>query len=189
MTHALDTAAAPRLDAQSYDGRTMLFHWLTVLLVAGQWLGAHAIDWFPKGALRIDARSTHIVFGSLLALVILARLIWRLGPARRLPPADKGALQLLAKVVHGLLYALVITTVALGATLAVLRGDSLFGLFNLPSVAGVSRDTKEQMQNLHGLSANLILVVAAVHAGAALIHQYLWKDGLLGRMIPPLRGR
>jgi cytochrome b561 len=175
--------------ATPYDGRTILFHWLTVLLVLGQWLGAHTIDWFPKGWPRTDVRSLHILFGALLAVLIVARLGWRWSGGRRLPHADTGVLRVVATFVQGLLYVLVVATVALGLANAWFRGDNLFGLFSLPKPGFVTKDLKEQVENLHPLAANAILVVASLHACAALWHQYWRRDGLLGRMIPALRHR
>ncbi len=170
-----------------YDGRTILFHWLTVLLVAGQWLGAHAIDWFPKGWPRTDIRSLHILFGAVLAGLIVARLLWRWRGGRQLPDADSGPLQIAATFVHGLLYVLLITTVTLGLLNAWFRGDSLFGTVSLPRPSFVGKDTRAQVENLHALVANSILIVAAFHASAALWHHYWRHDGILGRMIPGLR--
>jgi cytochrome b561 len=64
--------------ATCYDNRTIILHWVTALLVAEQWLGAQIIDWFPKGAPRVDARSVHITCGILLAAVLVGRIIGRL---------------------------------------------------------------------------------------------------------------
>jgi cytochrome b561 len=172
-------------DSTHYDRRTILFHWLTVLLVAAQWLGAHTIDWFPRGALRIDARSVHIVIGVGLAVVIVLRLAGRWGKGRKLPPADKGVLRWAATLVHGLLYVLLIAVVTLGLLNAWARGDNLFNLFSLPKLA-VGKDVKGLIGDLHGLCANAILVVAGGHAAAALWHQYVRRDGVLARMIPAL---
>ena len=176
-------------DAPSYDGKTIALHWLTVLLVVGQWLGAHAIDWFPRGVLRTDMRSLHIVFGSFLAVLIVARLAWRWTRGRALLSPDHGALKLAAAIVHALLYLLVVATVGLGLLNAWVRGDSLFGLVNLPKLAMGGKALNDQVEHLHALAANAILVVAALHATAALWHQYWRRDGLLRRMIPALRGR
>ncbi len=179
MTSA-QTATSP-----SYDGRTILFHWLTVLLVAAQWLGAHTIDWFPKGWPRTDVRSLHILFGTVLAIVIVARLAWRWTGGRKLPHADKGPLQWAAILVHGLLYALLIAIVGLGLLNTLARGDNLFMLFSLPKLP-VGKTVKDQIDSLHVLCANAILFVAFGHAAAALWHQYLRRDGVLARMIPGL---
>ena len=55
-------------------------------LVAGQWLGAYAIDWFPRGDPRTIARSFHIMFGMLLAVTLVARLAWRFTAAANSRP-------------------------------------------------------------------------------------------------------
>ena len=52
--------------ATRYDITTIIFHWATAILVVEQWLGAQIIDWFPRGAPRVDARSVHITGGVLL---------------------------------------------------------------------------------------------------------------------------
>ncbi len=192
MTDAhLDSSRRPRalaLEARSYDGGTILFHWLVAALIAGQWLGAHAIDWFPRGDPRTFARSLHILFGTALGVVIVARLGWRFTGGRRLPPADRGPLRLLAASVQALLYLLVIATVTLGLLNALARGDSLFDIASLPKLA-LDPNARRQIGELHGLCANAILIVAAVHTGAALVHQCVWRDGLLGRMIPALAAK
>lgn len=172
--------------ARVYDSRTIWFHWLTVLLIAGQWLGAHAIDMFPRGPLRIDAQSAHITFGALLGVLILARIAWRVRGGRQLPPADKGLLQVLAKAVHWGLYLLVLGTVGLGLTMLSLRSMSYFNLFMLPSLADGARGTVRDIREWHELGANTILIVAALHASAALLHQFVWRDGVLARMVPGL---
>lgn len=100
----------PVRQERAYDGKTIALHWLTALLVAGQWLGAHTIDWFARGWPRTDARSLHIVVGVMLAMIIIWRLVWRRTGGRRLPPADGGVLGWLALLVHLALYALVIAT-------------------------------------------------------------------------------
>ena len=75
------------ISAARYDRATILFHWATAILVAVQWLGAQTIDWFPSGPWRVDARSLHITFGILLAVLLVGRIGWRLTKGRRLPPA------------------------------------------------------------------------------------------------------
>ena len=175
-----------RSDPGPYDGRTIALHWLTVLLVLAQWLGAHAIDWFPRGMLRTDARSLHIVFGSILGALILGRISWRLRGGRRLPSADTGVMKLISSSVHKLLYALVIATVLLGLFNAWVRGDNLFGLVAIPKFPTTDANLRESVGEIHGLAANGILIVAGLHAAAALWHQYVRRDGLLGRMIPML---
>jgi len=67
--------------ARKYDPTTMFFHWTTAALVVTQWMGAQAIDLFPRGPLRVDARSLHTTMGVLLAALLLGRIAWRLTTA------------------------------------------------------------------------------------------------------------
>jgi cytochrome b561 len=170
--------------ATRYDGRTMLLHWLTAILVATQWLGAQTIDWFPRGPLRVDARSVHITMGVLLAVVLVARILWRLTEGRRLPLADKGALNVVAKGTHWVLYLLLIAMVTAGIALTWARGDSLFNVVSIPSFAPGDKPLTEQIFEIHSTIAWIILGLVGLHAGAALVHRYLWHDGVLARMLP-----
>jgi len=96
-------------------------------------------------------------------------------------PADVGSpiLNLLAKTVHFLLYLVLIG-------LAV-SGLGLFQMANLPSVfSGAAPYPGDFFQYLprlgHGLISWLLLGLIALHVGAAMYHQFLRRDNLLGRM-------
>jgi cytochrome b561 len=162
----------------------MAFHWATAVLVVCQWLGAQVIDWFPRGPLRVDARSVHITVGVLLAALLVGRIAWRLTRGRRLPLADAGVLNVVAKGTHRVLYLLLIAMVSLGVFLTWARGDSLFNLFSIPVFDPANKALSHQVQDLHNLVGYLILGLAGLHAAAALVHRFVWKDGVLGRMLP-----
>lgn len=170
--------------ARRYDPTTIALHWLTLLLVAEQWIGAHLIDDFARGTPRVMARSVHITFGVVLALLLAWRLAWRGTRGRRLPAADRGALHVLAKATHWGMYALLAAIVALGVLTAFMQGDSIYTLFSLPSPAPDNRALRRALAGYHALAANIILVVAGLHGAAALAHQFVWRDGLLLRMVP-----
>ncbi len=171
-------------NATRYDGRTMVFHWLTAILVATQWLGAQTIDWFPRGPLRVDARSVHITVGVLLGLVLAGRIVWRATEGRRLPLADSGVLAVLSKATHWVLYLLLIAMICVGLFLAWTRGDSLFNLFSIPAYDPGNKALVNQTQELHATIGWIIVGLAGVHAAAALMHRFLWHDGVLARMLP-----
>ncbi len=171
-------------EARRYDASTIGFHWVTAILVVMQWLGAQTIDWFPKGALRVDARSVHIMFGLLLTALLAARVVWRLTRGRRLPLADQGALNVVAKATHWGLYALLVAMVLVGMAVVWAQGDSIFNLFSIPAYDPGNPGLGEQVQGIHGTIGWLILALAGLHAAAALAHRYLWNDGVLSRMLP-----
>jgi cytochrome b561 len=76
----------------------------------------------------------------------------------------------------------------LGLVTESLRGDSFFGLFKLPSYGDFSPEARhavaDQFAGYHNLAATVLLCLAGLHAGAALIHHFLLKDGVLRRMAP-----
>ncbi len=167
-----------------YDRATLWFHWSTAVLVLAQWIGAKTIDIWPKGALQVDAISMHITGGALLGLLVLVRIWWRATRGRRLPEIDSGYLKMLAKAMHWGLYLAILVVVALGLTMVSLRSMSYFNLFMLPTLGTASRPLLRSIHGYHELIATAILIAAGLHAAMALVHQYIWRDGLLSRMIP-----
>jgi cytochrome b561 len=169
--------------ATSYDRMTIVLHWTVVFLVVEQFLGAQIIDWFPRGPLRTDARSVHIVLGVTLAAVLAVRIAWRLTLGRQLA-ADRGLLNHAARFVHQLLYVLLIAMVLVGIVLTSARGDSIFGAFSVWSFSPGNRAPADWIGEVHETLAWTIIVVAALHAVAALFHRMILKDQVLQRMWP-----
>jgi cytochrome b561 len=171
----------------AYDRRTILLHWLSAALVLGLWTVGQCIDFFPKGDPRVIVRSLHITAGAMLACVLAWRIVWRAQGGRRLPPADAGAKGRLAIGVHHLLYLLLVAVVVAGLAAVWIRGDNLFNLFKVPAFPTTNEDLREEAVDLHGLIANVLLVVAGLHAAAAVWHHRVLHDGVLRRMWPTLR--
>jgi len=167
----------------AYDRRTILLHWLTAGLVVALWGIAQIIDVFPNGPLRVDARSVHITLGVALIVVLITRIAWRAGRGRRLEPAESGILGLAAILVHYLLYGLLIAELCLGLANVWVRGDSLFNLVTVPAFDPTDKALRSTIGELHGTIATVILIVAGLHAAAALFHHYVLRDGVLRRML------
>jgi cytochrome b561 len=180
---------AADVTADVYDARTIFLHWLTAGLVVLQWVGARYIDAFPRGSLRVDARSFHIVVGLTLIAVILGRLAWRRSGGRVLAPYPNAPVRLVSKAMHVLLYLLLAAVLAAGVANAWIRGDSLFGLFNIPSFAPADKALRGQIGDVHEWLANALLITAGLHALGGIAHGLALKDGVLARMIPWARPR
>ena len=65
-----------------------------------------------------------------------------------------------------------------------MRGDSIFGLFSVPSIAPGDRALRRLVGGWHETAANLVLILAGLHAAAALFHHWALRDGVLRRMLP-----
>jgi len=171
-----------------YDRVSIALHWITASLVLVLWSIGQTIDLVPKGPQRTDYISLHIVFGVLLGLVVIVRLVRYLtGQVKPPPPVDHGFLLYVAKFTHGLLYVLLIAAIALGVKLTWVRGDLVFGLVQLTSFAPGDTVLRHSIGKLHETVANAILLVAALHAAAALFHHYVLRDSTLRHMLPRFR--
>jgi len=167
-----------------YDPRSIGLHWLTVALVVALWALGQTIDLFPKDDPRIAARTLHILLGGSLALVVSYRLWWRISAGVRLPPTGDGWADKAASLAHKLLYVLLALTVLLGLANAWQRGDTLYGLFSIAAFDPGNKALRETIGDLHALSANSLVILACLHAAAALFHRYRLKDQVLQRMLP-----
>ena len=170
--------------AYRYDLRSIRLHWLTAALVLLLWCMGETIDWFARGTPRVSARSVHITVGVLLALILAFRLWWRATAGRRLPPVGSGPLAALSRWTHAALYLAVVLTVLAGVANVWVRGDSWFALFTVPAFDPGNKALKEGVEEVHELAAHVTLILAALHAAAALLHHYVWKDDVLRRMLP-----
>lgn len=183
-TETIEQATAAMAMPARYDGASIFLHWITAALVVILWTLGQTIDFFPKGSPKIDARSTHFLLGAALGIVLLVRVWWRATAGRSLPLAGSGWLGVAAKVVHYGLYALVGATVVLGILNAWQRGDIVFNLFTIPKLVPGDLALKRTLEELHGDFADVVLIVAGLHAAAALVHHYLLRDTVLRRMLP-----
>lgn len=171
-----------------YDTQTIVFHWLTAALVGLLWVIGQTVD-FPSGGWRVDYRSVHIVLGVVLIGVLVARLVWRISRGTAMIPDRHRLLAVAAKALHWALYILLVATLGLGVIYEWARGDSIFNLFRLPSFAPGDRALIHWIGGWHALAANAVLIVAGVHALAALAHHYVLRDDVLTRMAPFLQRR
>lgn len=179
-----ETVAEASAAEAFYDRRTVRLHWATAALVSVLWAIAQIIDLFPKGIPRISARSVHIIIGVLLGIVVLMRIAWRSRSGRKLPWANHGALGYAARTMHLTLYTGLVAVIVLGMLNAWARGDSIFGLFQIPKLLASNPQLKPTVEYLHKTFANALMILAVAHALAAIVHHFVLRDGVLRRMLP-----
>lgn len=135
--------------------------------------------------------STHKLLGFLLLWLVACRLLYRL--LKGAPP-DEPSLRPwqkhLSHAVHWLLYGLLLVVPLLGwIGISLYPSLTIFGLFDLPALTGPDQPQAERALAVHGLLARVLMVLAALHVGAALQHHFLRRDGVLRRMLPGLKPR
>ncbi|MDB5481767.1 MAG: cytochrome [Caulobacteraceae bacterium] len=181
MSAAHKSAVGPA----TYDGVSVTLHWITVALVLIQFGFSKTWGLFAA-PMRREMIMLHMGFGILLGLAVIARIVWRLIPGHRLPPAHSGA----SKAVHYLLYAFILFEFVLGFVLRWSGGEAMI-FFGLPippvGVPHVSRATNDSIGVIHSLVGWVIIILATGHALSGVYHHFVVKDRVLARMIPALR--
>jgi cytochrome b561 len=171
-------------DAGRYDPTTIWLHWTTVGLIVVLWVIGQTADLLPNSSFHARVWSIHVALGLVSAIVLLTRIAWRARFGRILPPADTGALYAVAKATHYVLYVLLAAVVVLGIVDASYRGFNLFGIWSVPKFGTGDAAIRHSINEWHGLAANVMISIAFIHAIAALVHQYVWRDHLINRMAP-----
>ncbi len=163
-------------------------HWVIFLLILGAWLAVDLREVYPKGS---DERATlmwlHKSLGASVFFLVWLRLGWRLsGPVPVPYPAPSWQLYA-ATFAHWALYALMIAMPFSGLLMSQLGGrdTSWFGVFTIPAFLPLDKELAGQIKELHqSVLWPLLLITVAGHAGAALWHHFVQKDGTLRRMLP-----
>ena len=169
----------------AYDGVAIALHWFTAFLVFANFALAETWDWFSKPA-RGLMEQTHMSFGVLLTAVIIARIAWRFIPGHQVSPIETGWVRLVSKGSHYFLYLLLIAEASLGFAFrwGAGRPMAFFGAGIPPLISEISRPLRHELRELHEWIGWTIVVIALLHALAALYHHYVLKDRVLIRMLP-----
>ena len=176
-----------RNSAEAYGAVARTLHWLTVALVILAWLLGQFGDVFPRGPARAAGLFVHMSAGLIVLTLLALRLLWRFSDP---PPAPEvTALGLwgdrAATLAHWLLYALLLATPVAGISLQFARGNPvpIFGLFTIASPWAADRAFARSVGSVHETLANALVILALMHAAAALLHHFVFRDRTLLRML------
>ena len=182
------TRVAAGDDGTNYDGIAIGLHWATAFLVFANFILAQIWDWFPKPT-RGPMESTHMSFGVVLTVVLAARLAWRWLPGHQVSAIEAGWMAIAAKATHFTLYALLVAEAALGFAFRWGGGKPMafFGTGIPPLIGEMSKPLRRELREFHEWIGWAIVILALLHALAALYHHYVLKDRVLMRMLPGAR--
>ncbi|MCA0850117.1 cytochrome b [Salipiger thiooxidans] len=171
-----------------YSRASRLLHWLTVLLVlttipAGLVMVQEGL---PR-ALQDTLFLYHKNIGPIILLLVVLRLVVRLIAAPPPLPASVSALQALAaKVVHWLLY-IVLVALVISGIVRVQAGGFPMEVWD-PLLGGmIAKDEAlaKSASGFHELAKSVLIVLIAMHVGAVALHGLVKRDGVFSRMWPP----
>ncbi len=163
------------------------FHWLVVILVLVMaYLGLTMTD-LPNSPHKIRLYALHKSIGLTILALVALRLLWRwyAGTPRPLGGIARRQARV-ATATHWALYLLLFAMPVSGWLVNSTAGFPLqwFGLFNLPSIAGKSEAMHALTRSAHEFLFWTLVATVLLHAGAAVFHHVVQRDGTLLRMLP-----
>ena len=170
-----------------YGSFAQVLHWLTaVLVVAAFTLGPGGSEERVYSAARDAGRQLHETLGLGVFILVLVRLAWRRIERPPALPTMPAALVVLARLLHPLLYGLLVLVPLTAIGGAWLEGHplTLLGGLAVPPPMAAAHATGEQIARLHPLLGDTLVWLAGFHAVAALFHHFVLRDRVLLAMLP-----
>jgi cytochrome b561 len=170
-----------------YTRTAIALHWLVAALIFLNIVIGFYMEGFAKNTPeRNDVMFYHASFGSLIFILALARLVWRLThPAPALPSTLPRWQATVSHWVHRILYALMLMIPFVGYVHR-LAGDhavNFFGLGELPVFIDKDEPLRILTDTLHVASVWVLITLLALHLVATLKHRLIDRDGVIERML------
>ena len=182
-THTMSTTPT----AARYHPLSMGLHWLMLLLFIGVYASMELRELFEKGTPLRDAfKSAHFMLGLLVLALVALRFAARLAfAAPAITPPPSARMQLLAKLGHLALYALMLGMPLAGWLMLSAFGKPIpfFGL-HLPALVAENKELGRTIKEVHEVMGNLGYLLIGGHALAALYHHRVLRDSTLVVMLP-----
>lgn len=164
----------------------VLLHWLTAVTVFGLFslgLWMSGLDYYHEW--YRTAPAVHKSIGFVLILLMLFRVGWRLKNGMpEIIPTHKTWEKMLSKLVHLFLYVAIVSMFFSGYFITTAKGQSLdvLGFLSIPATITHVDSLEHYAEDIHEVSAYLIVVIAVLHGLAALKHHVIDKDRTLVRI-------
>ncbi len=175
-----------------HDTLARLLHWMTVAALAIMIPVGMAMTSAGFGAIGDELYIVHKNLGVIILLLVAFRIAWRLIRRPEPLPASVPPLQRrIAGTTHALLYVFLLIMPITGYIRTV-GGDfpiELLDALGMPPLVPVMEDTAEVFSVIHKFSAYAMLVLISAHVTAAFQHALIHRDGVMGRIWPPVATR
>jgi|CXWL01.1.fsa_nt_gi cytochrome b561 len=177
---------------QTYGVVAKIFHWLMAILVIALLVVGLIMADMENSPDKFKLIGIHKEVGIVVLFLAALRLGWKVLDVSPLLPNSIGKLaQLGAKLLHLSLYALMFAMPITGWLMSSAAGFpvSMFGLFTMPNLVAPDKEFKHDMNELHETLAWVLIALIVLHLLAALLHHFYYKDNVLTRMLPNLKGK
>lgn len=170
-----------------YTATAKSLHWLMALMFFGMLALGFYMTGLSLSPQKLQLYSWHKWAGVTIFMLALFRLAWRLSHRPPALPSGTGRLaSLAAHGAHWVLYLLMLAIPLSGWLMSSAKGFQTvwFGIVPLPDLLERNRELGNVLAQVHGTLNWLFVALLAGHILAALMHQFINKDGLIERMLP-----
>lgn len=173
---------------RAYGWVSILLHWLMAIALIGMYfVGDYMVELEYYDSLYHKLPALHKAIGILLAGLLVIRLAWLYSQPRPFPASGNAPAitDLAGKLGHLALYGLVLVMIISGYLISTAKGHGInvFDWFEIPAMLAANEDRGEFAGNIHEFAGTLFILLVGVHALAAFIHHFYWKDNTLTRML------
>ena len=173
---------------KTYGLVSIALHWVMAVALIGMYFsGDYMVGLEYYDALYHTLPKWHKAVGVTLGALLLVRLAWMYAQPRPLPASSHAPelTHLAAKLGHVALYGLLLVMLVSGYLISTAKGHgvNVFGLFELPALLPESKERGELAGEVHEIAGTVFILLVGVHALAAFIHHFYWKDNTLTRML------
>ncbi len=177
-----------RNSTHTYGWVSILLHWVMAIALIGMYfVGDYMVELEYYDTLYHKLPSLHKSVGIILAGLLVIRLAWVYSQPRPLPANGNAPnmTHLAGKLGHLALYGLLLVMIISGYLISTAKGHGIevFGLFEIPALLPANEDRGELAGEIHEFAGTLFILLVSVHALAALVHHFYWKDNTLTRML------
>lgn len=166
---------------------TILIHWIMAIIIIGLFvLGKimHDLDYYDPNYHVFPW--WHKSFGLIIAFMLIFRLFWKwknpkVSAIKSIKPLETK----LAKLVHAILYLLILICCISGVMISTAEGAGIefFGWFEIPAIIANGESQAELAGEIHEVSTLALVLFAFLHLLAALNHHFIDKNATLKRML------
>lgn len=174
----------------TYGTTSRLLHWITVVLVLAMVCAGLTMTRVDDRSIQDPLFILHKSTGPILFVIVLFRIVWRLiYPSPPLPESVPPVQRFAARATHVGLYVFLIVMAVSGYVRVTTGGFpiDLLDALGVPPLLPRNEAVAETAERIHAAAKWGLIVLIAMHVGAAAFHGLVLKDGVFSRMWPPVK--
>ncbi|MGY0399987.1 MAG: cytochrome b, partial [Ostreibacterium sp.] len=171
---------------KNYGRLTITLHWIMAVAIIGMYpLGLIIVDLTYYDAGYKILPYIHKSIGLILLGLLLIQFFWHFVSHHPEPIPQPKILHIISQLTHKFLFILIAIVLVSGYLISTAdgRGIAIFNWIEIPALPIVMDNQADLAGKIHFYAATTLVVLAGLHALAALKHHFIDKDVILKRML------